>query len=371
MNQRRAGLAFILVTILIDVLGLGLLIPILPELVKEFAGGDYSTASSYYGWFIAVYAAMQFLFAPVLGALSDRYGRRPVILVSLLGAGIDYLLMALAPTLGWLFGMGFILGPALGGLLGNYGLRVPFYFAAALVLLNWLYGYFILPESHKPENRQAFSWTRANPVGSVAALGRYPIVLGLTVTLICAHLAHQALQSTWVLYTAYRYAWSPLQNGLSLALVGILSVLVQGGLVRVLIPRLGERRAIVAGLAVTMLAFLLYGLATQGWMIYAIMVIGSLGGIAGPALQGLISRSVSDQEQGSVQGALASLASLTGVVGPVVATGLFANFTAPGAPVHLPGIAFFFGALLILAGTLFAVRLFKQPRTVAASFADA
>lgn len=406
MKKRPAAIPFILVTILIDVLGLGLLIPVLPELVTELAGGGVSTGSAYFGWFIAVYAAMQFLFAPVLGALSDRYGRRPVILVSLLGSGIDFLLMALSPTLallfvgrvisgitganitaanayiadvsapedraknfglvGAVFGVGFILGPALGGVLGNYGLRLPFFAAAALALLNWLYGYFILPESHAKENRAPFRLRQANPLGSLAGLRRYPIVAGLAFTYVCAGLAQQALQSTWVLYTSARYGWSPLQNGLSLMLVGILAAVVQGGLVRVLIPRMGEARALLASLALGTVTFALYGLATHGWMLVAALFLGSLGGLAGPAAQGLISRAVSAREQGAVQGSLASLMSLTGVVGPVVATYVFAAFTAPSARIALPGAAFFLGSALMLVGLIAAARLFyRRPAAVA------
>ncbi len=399
-KKRVAAIPFILVTILIDVLGLGLLIPVLPELVTRLAGGSVSSGSSYFGWFIAVYAAMQFLFAPILGALADRFGRRPVILISLLGAGLDYLVMALAPSLAWLFlgrvvsgitganitaanayiadvsapedraknfglvgavfGIGFIVGPALGGLVGSYGLRLPFILAAGLALLNGLYGFFILPESLERHNRSPFSFRTANPLGSLAGLGRYPVVAGLAFTYVCVGLAQQALQSTWVLYTNVRYGWTPLQNGLSLMLVGLLAAVVQGGLVRVLIPRLGEVRALLASLAVSAVAFALYGLSTHGWMLIAVMVVGSLGGIAGPAAQGLISRSVSAREQGAVQGSLASLMSLTGVVGPVAATYVFAAFTRPTAPLPLPGAAFFLGSVLTLVGLAAAARLFTR-----------
>jgi DHA1 family tetracycline resistance protein-like MFS transporter len=400
-KKKQAAIPFILITILIDVLGIGLIIPILPELITEFAGGVISQGSSYYGLFIAVFAAMQFLFAPILGGLSDKYGRRPVLLVSLLGAGLDYLLMALAPALwvlfvgrvlagitsanltvanayiadiskpedraknfgliGAVFGIGFIIGPALGGLLGNYGLRLPFYAAALLALVNWLYGYFVLPESLAPEHRREFSRGQLSPLSSLHSLARYPVVAGLAVTLVCVSLAQNALQSTWVLLTTFRFDWGPLQNGLSLAVVGILTVIVQGGLVRVLVPKLGERRAILVGLTISVISMTLYGMITRAWMIYPVMVIGSLAGIAGPAIQSFVSRQVSASEQGSVQGALASLMSLTGVIGPLAATQLFAVFTAPAAAVQIPGIGFYFGAVMSLAGVLFAFRTFRKP----------
>lgn len=408
MARRNAALPFILVTLIIDVLGIGLLIPVLPELVTELAGGDLSAGSAYYGWFIAVYAAMQFVFAPVLGGLSDRYGRRPVLLVSLLGCGLDYLVMALAPSLwilfvgrvvsgitganitaanayiadvsapheraknfgmvGAAFGIGFILGPALGGLLAGISLRAPFYAAAALSLLNWLYGYFILPESLKPENRRRFAWARANPLGSLRALRKNALIAGLAFVYVCVGLAQNALNSTWVLYTAYRFGWTPFMNGLSLTLLGVLAAVVQGWLVRLVVPRIGERRAIILGIASSTVAFFLYGFSPFGWLMYAVMVMGSLGGLAGPSAQALISRAVADDEQGEVQGALASVMSLTGVVAPVVATMLFARFTGPLAPIDLPGAPLFLAGALSLVALWVTVRLFRRvPETSAAA----
>lgn len=400
MTRRQAAIPFILVTILIDVLGIGLIVPILPELIVEMTGGEISQGSSVYGIFIAVYAAMQFLFAPILGALSDRFGRRPVLLVSLLGAGLDYLLMALAPTLGLLFlgrvlagitganltvanayiadvtrpedraknfgligavfGIGFIIGPAMGGFLGNINLRLPFYAAAVIALVNWLYGYFVLPESLKDENRQQFSPAQLNPLRAFGTLARYPVVLGLTFTLICTYLAQNMLQSTWVLFTGYRFDWGPLQNGFSLTVLGLLTALVQGGLIRVLLPKLGERRAIITGMLISTITMTAYGLVSQEWMLYAAMVVGSLAGIAGPAIQGLVSRSVSAREQGTVLGALASIASLTGVIGPLLGTQLFAYFTAPERTEPVPGAAFLVAAVLSFAGLLAAVRSFRR-----------
>lgn len=400
-HGRQAALPFILITVLIDILGIGLIIPILPELLLEMTGNS-TAGSSAYGVFIAVYAAMQFLFAPILGALSDRFGRRPVLLVSLLGAGLDYVLMAVAPTLwllflgrviagitganltvanayiadvtpvaqrarnfgliGAVFGIGFIIGPALGGFLGSFDLRLPFWAAAAMALLNWLYGWFVLPESLKEEDRQPFGLSQLNPLGAFRVLGRHPVVLGLTFTLVCTFLAQNILNSTWVLFTSARFGWGPLENGWSLAVLGVLTALVQGGLIRVLLPLLGEQRAILAGMLVSTLAMVSYGLLTQQWTLFATMVVGSLAGITGPAVQGLVSGSVSQKEQGTVQGALASIASLTGVVGPLLGTQVFAFFTGPAVAVSQPGMPFLVGAALSLTGLLAAARTFGRQR---------
>lgn len=399
MRNRQAGLVFIFVTLLIDILGLGIIIPVLPQLVGDLVGGDLSVAAYYYGWLLAAYAAAQFLCAPIMGSLSDRYGRRPVILMALFGAGVDYLFMAVAPTLALLFvgriiagvmgasftaanayiadvsppeeraqnfglvtaafGIGFIIGPALGGIVGMIGPRAPFVAAAVLTLINWLYGFFVLPESLKPENRRPFTWSRSHPVGSLLALGRYPIVLGLTATIVLVSLAGQALQSTWVLYTTFRYDWTTAQNGISLAVFGAVSIVVQLWLLRLLLPRLGERRAMVIGLLCNAIAFFLYGMATQGWMLYAVMIGTCLAFLTNPAAQGLISRQVGPTEQGAVQGALTSLVALTGIVGPPLATEMFARFTHDGAPVVIPGIAFYMAGVLSLIALLLALRAFR------------
>ncbi|HEY9897741.1 MAG TPA: TCR/Tet family MFS transporter [Pantanalinema sp.] len=397
---KRAGLIFIFITVLLDIMGIGLIIPIMPQLVASFLGGDLSTASRYFGGLAACYTAMQFLFSPMLGALSDRYGRKPILLGSLLLTALSYLTLGLAPTLAWVFvartmsglggasltvastyiadvsspetraqnygllgaafGLGFIIGPALGGFLGAFDPRMPFFVAAGLSLLNFLYGLFVVPESHAVENRRAFTWAQANPVAWIALLRRHPIVMGLAVSMILQGLAQNGLQSNWVLFTTYRFHWSPTENGISLAVVGLSAALVQGGLIRVLLPRLGERRAILFGLALAAVAFLAYGLATQGWMMYAIVAVASIAGIAGPAVQGMVSKQVGPDEQGAVQGALTSLMSLTGIVGPIVANQLFAEFTAPSAPVKLPGIAFFLGAALTAIALFNMVRLFNR-----------
>lgn len=399
--KRTPGLAFIFVTLLIDILGFGLLIPILPKFVALLSHGGLSTGARDYGWLLSLYGAMQFLFSPLLGALSDRFGRRPVLLLSLLCTGGDYVIMALAPSLVWLyvgrilsgitgasftaasayiadvsppekraqnfglvgaaFGIGFIVGPALGGLLGEWGPRVPFWAAAGLSFANLLYGWLILPESLRPENRRPFRWHEANPAGAFAVLGKYPLVWGLAGALAASNLAMQCLGSTWVLWATERFGWGVRENGLSLAAFGAVSLLFQAGLARILLPKLGEKRAVVVGLAVGVAEYLGYGLATQGWMVYAIMLGAGLSYLVGQAAQGLLSRQVGDDAQGTLQGALTSLNSLTGILGPIVATGLFAYFTRPHASVHQPGIAFFLAAGLDVVALVLAWRALFVP----------
>lgn len=394
MQNKQAAVRFIVVTVLLDMIGIGIIVPVLPKLVTTLYGSDLSEGSRIFGWFVASYALMQFLFAPVLGNLSDAYGRRRVLLISLLGSGLDYLLMAFSPGLKWLFvgrvisgitganiaaanayiadvsppeeraknygligacfGVGFIVGPALGGVLGSYSLRAPFIAAAALTLLNTLYGFFVLPESLAPENRRPFDWSRINPLASLRALGRFPVVLGLTATILLERLAHDSLPSTWVLFTTYRFGWTEAQNGLSLALVGLMFGVVQGGVAGKFVARFGERTALLFGLSVGALGFLLYGLATQGWMLYAIIALTSIGGVAGPALMSMITKLVPASEQGALQGALSSIQSLAAIAGPLMATSLFGYFTSPRAPVHLPGAAFLVSAALVAVGALLA-----------------
>ena len=398
--RRKPAILFIFITLVLDILGIGLIVPILPKLVQEFQHGNVQAAAVTVGTLSALYALMQFVFAPMLGSLSDRFGRRRVILVSLLGSGLDYFLLALAPNLGWFFagrviagltganisaatayiadvsppekragnfgligaafGIGFIAGPALGGWLGDIHLRLPFFVAGGLTMLNWLYGLLILPESLAPENRRRFSWARANPVGSLLSLRRHPILYGLAATAFLMSVAHQVFPSTWVLYTGYRYGWSARQVGLSLAIVGVMAGVVQGGLTRHVVAALGERKTAVFGMSVFVLSCIGYGLATQGWVIYVILFLGSVGGVMGPAVQGLLSRSVGADEQGGLQGSLTSLTSIAGIIGPPIATGLFACFIGPEAPAHLPGAAFFFSAFLVFCGLLLAVRSFRK-----------
>ena len=400
MAPRKPALVFIFITLFLDVLGIGLVVPILPKLVESLAGGGVDRASFLFGWLVGLYALMQFLFAPILGNLSDRFGRRPVILFSLFGSGLDYLLLAWAPTLPWFFlgrivsgitganfsaaaayiadvspperraanfgligaafGIGFIFGPALGGWLGDYGLRVPFIAAGILTLVNGLYGLFILPESLKPENRRSFSLSRSNPIGALLGLRRHRLVLGLSVSYFISSLAHQVYPSIWVLYTGYRYGWDTKQTGLSLALVGLMAAIVQGGLARKLIPKWGERRSAMVGFAIMAIALTGYGLAPEGWIVYPLIVFGSLSGLAVPAIQGVISRTVGDNEQGGIQGSLTSLQSVAGALGPLLATAVFGFFISEKAPAIVPGAPFFFSsALAVMAGFL-AARSFRR-----------
>ena len=394
-------MAFILVTLFIDILGIGIIVPILPVLIREFLGGNNAQAAVYYGVIISTYATMQFLCAPVLGALSDRYGRRPVILVSLFGLGIDYLIQGWAPSIGWLFlgriiagimgasittanayiadvstpqtraqnfgfvgaafGLGFIFGPVLGGLLGAISLRLPFFVAAGLALVNWLYGFFVLPESLAPEHRSTVSWRKMNPLASLRRLGTYPLVAGLAVAFLFATMAQRGLENVWILYTGFRYGWDLLTNGLTLGLVGVMAVLVQGLLIKPIVARIGERRSIALGLTVSTLAFLAYGLASQGWMVPVIIVCGALAGVALPTIQGLVSGTVLPSEQGKIHAAFTSLTSLTAIFSPLIFTaGLFSFFTSAAAPVILPGAPFFLGSLLFLVSLGLLVRLFRR-----------
>ena len=394
-------MAFILVTLFIDILGIGIIVPILPVLIREFLGGNNAQAAVYYGVIISTYATMQFLCAPVLGALSDRYGRRPVILVSLFGLGIDYLIQGWAPSIGWLFlgriiagimgasittanayiadvstpqtraqnfgfvgaafGLGFIFGPVLGGLLGAISLRLPFFVAAGLALVNWLYGFFVLPESLAPEHRSTVSWRKVNPLASLRRLGTYPLVAGLAVAFLFATMAQRGLENVWILYTGFRYGWDLLTNGLTLGLVGVMAVLVQGLLIKPIVARIGERRSITLGLTVSTLAFLAYGLASQGWMVSVIIVFGALAGVALPTIQGLVAGTVLPSEQGKIHAAFTSLTSLTAIFSPLIFTaGLFSFFTSAAAPVILPGAPFFLGSLLFLVSLGLLVRLFRR-----------
>lgn len=395
-QNRNASLGFIFITILVDVIGIGIIIPILPELIKDLTGEGLSAASRYGGWLIFTFAIMQFLFAPILGALSDRFGRRRVILFSLFGLSIDYLLHAWAPTITFLFigrllagitgasftaatayvadistpekksqnfgmisaafGLGFIIGPVAGGILSKYGVRVPFYAASILAMVNFIYGIFILPESLAMENRRPFSWGRANPFGTLKRLQAYPVIGGLILSMFFINLAAHSLQSTWSFFTMFKFEWTAQEVGYSLGAVGLLVAVVQGGLIRVIIPKIGEINAVKTGFFLWGLGMVLFSLAWEGWMLYAFLIFYCLGGIAGPALQGIISNQVPDNQQGELQGGLTSLISLTSIIGPLLMTNIFAFFTDEGAKIQFAGAPFALGAILIVAAALLAIK---------------
>lgn len=400
MSQRKAAIGFIFITLLIDVIGWGIIIPVMPTLITTLEGVDTGNASSLNGWLLFAFSLTQFLFAPLVGNLSDKYGRRPILLVSLFGFGLDYILMSWAPSIEWLFlgrvlagltgasfttasayiadistdknraqnfgmigaafGMGFILGPIIGGLLGTFGPRVPFIAAAVLCFLNWLYGYFILPESLSKEHRRPLDWKRANPVGSLLHLRKYPDIGYLLVAMVLVYLAAHAVQSNWSFYTIERFGWGEGMIGVSLGVVGLLVGIVQGGLTRVINPRLGDARSIYIGLILYAVGMLLFGLATAGWMMLVFLVPYCLGGIAGPALQSTITKQVDVREQGELQGALTSLMSATSIVGPPMMTNLFAWAIKPGNPIYMPGAPFFLGSILLLASAIVAYMSFRK-----------
>jgi MFS transporter, DHA1 family, tetracycline resistance protein len=397
VGGRRAALAFIFVTILLDMFALGLVIPVLPRLIEDFMGGDTAGAARIYGLFATVWAVMQFLFMPVMGALSDRYGRRRVILLSNLGLGLSYVLMALAPGLAWLFvarvvsgitaasvstamayvadvtppagratafgrtgiaiGLGFVLGPALGGLLGSVDPRLPFWVAAALSLVNAAYGIFVLPESLPPERRRAFEWRRANPLGSLALLRSSRVLAGLAGVMFLANIAHAALPATFVLYAGYRFGWDARDVGFVLALVGASSALVQGVVVGPLVRRLGERRVLLLGLLCGNLGFLAYGLAPTGLLFLAAVPVVALWGLASPTTQGLMSQQVGASQYGELQGAAGAVMGVATMIGPALFATTFAYFIGAGAPLHLPGAAYLLASLLLAAAAVLALRV--------------
>ncbi|WP_439505716.1 TCR/Tet family MFS transporter [Sediminibacterium sp.] len=394
-SNKKAAVGFIFITILIDVIGIGLIIPVVPKLIEELVhNNSASLAAQYGGWLTFSYAFMQFLISPVLGNLSDQYGRRPILLFSLFGFGLDYLFVAFAPTITWLFvgrivagitgasittasaymadistpenraqnfgmigaafGLGFIIGPMIGGLLGEYGSRVPFFVAAALALANWLYGYFVLPESLDKAHRRPFEWKRANPLGSLLQLKKYPAVAGLIGSLVLIYLAAHAVQSNWSFVNIEKFKWSPKMIGISLGIVGLLVTLVQGLLIRVINPKIGNEKSVYLGLTLYTLGLLFFAFATQSWMMFLFLVPYCLGGIAGPALQSIISGNVPANEQGELQGALTSLISATSIIGPLIMTGSFAYFTSQSAPFYFPGASFLLGAIFMLCSLIWA-----------------
>lgn len=400
IKNRKAAIGFIFITLLIDVTGLGLIIPVVPKLIEDLMHTTNISKVALIGGLLTFsYAIMQFLFAPVLGNLSDKYGRRPILLFSLLGFGLDYLLLAFAPSIGWLFvgriiagitgasmttasayiadistpetraqnfgmigaafGLGFIVGPMIGGLLGEMGPRIPFLVAAGLALLNAAYGYFVLPESLDVSNRRAFEWKRANPISSLKNLSRFPAVAGLIVSFFLIYVASHAVQSNWSYFNIEKFKWTPKMIGISLAVVGVLVSLVQGVLVRFVNPKIGNEKSVYVGLGLYTIGLILFGLASQSWMMFAFLIPYCLGGISGPGLQAIISGTVPANEQGELQGSLTSVISITSIVGPLVMSNLFAFFTGPIAPFYFPGAPFMLAALLMLLSCFFAYKALR------------
>jgi DHA1 family tetracycline resistance protein-like MFS transporter len=394
------ALLFIFITVLVDVIGLGIIIPIVPKLIENLTGLGINEASKYGGWLLFSFAIMQFIFSPILGGLSDRFGRRPILLLSLFGLGLDYIFHAFAPSIAWLFvgriiagimgasfstatayiadisspekraqnfgligaafGLGFIIGPVIGGISSKWGTNVPFLIAAGLTLLNVIYGYFVLPESLSKDNRRAFEWKRANPISSLKNLRKYPVVSGLVISLVLTFIASHAVQSNWSFYTMYKFNWTAEIVGYSLAVVGVLVAFVQGFLIRKIIPRLGQVKSIYLGMSFSALGLLLFGLASESWMMFAFLIPYCLGGIAGPSIQGVISSQVPANEQGELQGALTSLMSLCGVFGPLLMTNLFAFATAKNSTFHVPGAPFFLASCLTLVSFYLSYRTLSK-----------
>lgn len=401
-SQKKAAIGFIFITMLIDITGWGIIIPVVPDLIKELIHADIGEAAKYGGWLGFAYAFTQFIFSPVVGNLSDKYGRRPIILISLFGFTIDYIFLALSPNIYWLFigriiagitgasittasayiadistnedraknfgligaafGVGFIIGPVIGGFLGHYGSIVPFYAAAVLCLINFLYGYFILPESLDQDHRRPFDWKRANPIGSLKFLGKHPEISTMVISLILIYIAGHAVQSNWNYFTMYLFNWDVKMVGISLGIIGLLVGLVQGLLIRWINPKIGNERSIYYGLLLYAIGMLLFAFATESWMMFVFLVPYCLGGICGPALQSVITQNIPSNQQGELQGALTSLISATSIVGPPLMTNLFYFFTHKSAPFQFPGAPFFLGFILMLTSAFFVYFAFQKKK---------
>ncbi len=399
-NKNSSALFFIFITVVIDAVGLGIIIPVMPKLIQQLISGDISQASMYGGWLVFAYAITQFFFASVLGNLSDQYGRRPILLISLLGFCFNYLLMGLAPSITWLFlgrfiagitgasytvaaayiadvstpdkkaqnfgllgaafGLGFIIGPVLGGLLGQFGPRIPFYAAAVLCLLNFIYGYFVVPETLSKDLRRPFNWKRANPIGAFKHIKSYPIILPLIFCIFLINIASNAVQSTWSYYTMEKFQWDESAVGLSLGFMGVLLMIVQAGLIRVIIPRVGTNNAICLGILLYIISFPLFGFATEGWMLYAISIPYVFAGLAVPSIQSYISDKIPANEQGQIQGGITSVISLTAIIGPVIMTNLFSYFSNKSTGTYFPGAPFLLSCVLCIIALIIALRYFRN-----------
>jgi DHA1 family tetracycline resistance protein-like MFS transporter len=392
----KHALAFIFLTVLIDTIGFGIVMPVMPQLIVELTGESLAQATFIGGWLLTSYAVMQFICGPIMGNLSDRFGRRPVLLASLAAFAIDYALMGFAPTLAWLFlgrvlagvagavyspawayvadvsppekraqsfgvmgaafGVGFIVGPALGGLLGEFGPRAPFFAAAALGALNFVYGLFVLPESLPADKRRTFEWKRANPLGTLSSLRRYPAVMAIAGAVFLWQLAHQVYPSSWAFFAEIRFDWSPGEIGASLAFVGLLMAFTQAVLTGRIVKHLGEQRAVIIGLASGAASMLLVAFTDVGWFAYVAMAAGLLQFIAYPSMNAIMSKQVPPDSQGELQGGVSSLMSLTTIIGPVLMTQILGRFSGAGAPIYFPGAAFLLAALLAIFALLIVLR---------------
>jgi len=416
----RSALAFIFITVMLNMIGLGVMMPVMPQLIMEVTGENLASAAQWGGYLTLVYALMQFIMMPVIGGMSDRFGRRPVLLISMAAYAFDFLVMAIAPVIGVIliarilagafaatfstanayiadisppekraanfglmgaaFGLGFIIGPAIGGFLGeHYGARAPFYFVAALGAMNFLFGFFVLPETLQEDHRRKFEWKRANAFGNFKQFSKYPVMLPIAGVLFLSQLAHWAYPSVWSYYAIEKFEWSPGAIAASLSFVGLTAAIVQGGLTRIVIPKIGERAAAIFAMSVTLIAYIGFAFVSKGWMVYAIILFSSLGGLAQPALQGIMSRTIPANAQGELQGAIAAVMSISMVISPALMTQIFAAFKAPGvpftianitilpngAPFYFPGAPFIFSAFLefcALAMIFIAFRRINRPR---------
>lgn len=400
MSNNKQALYFVFITVFLDAAGIGIIIPVMPDLIMELVGEDLSYASVCGGWLLFVYSFMQFFFAPIIGNLSDQYGRRPVLLFSLVSLSIDYAIMSIAPNLYWLFigrclagiagatygtaaayiadvsksheraqnfgligagfGVGFIVGPALGGVLGEYGTRVPFYVSSLLAFLTAVYGFFVAPETLSQEKRRPFSWKRAHPFGALQEMKKSPFIFGLLSVLFISQLARDVYPSIWTYYTIENFKWSKSEIGYSLALVGILFVIVQGKLIRIAIPKLGETKTLFVGLSICCCAFIGFALIKHAWMAYICIVISALSGFIDPSIRALMSNQIAENQQGALQGAIGSIISLSAIISPIMMTQTFNYFTKQGTKIYFPGAPFALAATLILCSILLLTRVKSQ-----------